>query len=135
MCASLIFVGRGRSLRCLRCSEARSVARRFRLNTIARGRTAAKRAVTVLFAVVAGWLVTLGPGTATALADPSTPSPVPVAPVISESFESGSGPAGWRFVEYTKGNSTATIASGAAADGTHFLQIVSSKPNHARVVV
>jgi hypothetical protein len=98
------------------------------LDTAAGGRTAAKRAVTVLFAVVAGWLVSLGLGTAIALAD----NP----PVITESFESVSGlPAGWKFVEYTPGNSTATIVSGAAAEGTHFLRIVSSKPNHARVVV
>jgi hypothetical protein len=84
--------------------------------------------VTVLFAVVAGSLVSLGPGSAAALADGP--------PVISESFESVSGlPAGWKFSEFVKGNSTATIASGAAADGTHFLQIASSKPNHARVVV
>jgi hypothetical protein len=97
------------------------------LDTAAEGRTGAKRAVTVLLAV-AGWLLSFGLGTATALADGP--------PVISESFESGSGlPTGWRFVEYTQGNSTATIASGAAADGTHFLRIVSSKPNHARVVV
>jgi hypothetical protein len=84
--------------------------------------------VTVLFAVVAGLLVSLGPGSAAALADGP--------PVISESFESVSGlPAGWKFSEFVKGNSTATIASGAAADGTHFLQIASSKPNHARVMV
>jgi hypothetical protein len=110
------------------CSEACSVARRLKLDTAAGGRIAAKRAVTVLFAVVAGWLVSLGLGTVTALAD----NP----PVISESFESVSGlPAGWKFVEYTPGNSTVTIVGGAAADGTHFLRIVSSKLNHARVVV
>ena len=98
------------------------------MNTAARGRTAAKRAVIVLFAIVAGSLVSLGPGSAATLADGP--------PVISESFESVSGlPAGWKFSEFVKGNSTATIASGAAADGTHFLQIASSKPNHARVVV
>lgn len=91
------------------------------------GRNVAKRAVTVLFAVVAAWPVSLGLGTATALAD----NP----PVMSESFESGSGlPAGWKFVEYTSGNSTATVVSGAAADGARFLRIVSSKLNHARVV-
>jgi hypothetical protein len=90
-------------------------------------RNVAKRAVTVLLAVAATWLVSLGLGTATALAD--NPS------VMSESFESGSGlPAGWKFVEYTPGNSTATIVSGAAVDGTRFLRIVSSKLNHARVV-
>jgi hypothetical protein len=128
MCVSLMFVGQGLSLRCLWCSEAGSVARRLQLNTAAGGRTGAKRAVTVLLVVVAGWLLSFGLGTATALADDP--------PVISESFESVSGlPAGWRFVEYTRGNSTATIAIGAAADGTHFLRIVSSKPNHARVVV
>ncbi|MBA2472835.1 MAG: hypothetical protein H0V41_11600, partial [Pseudonocardiales bacterium] len=55
---------------------------------------------------------------------------------MTESFESAAGlPAGWRFVEYTPGNSKATIVSGAAADGTHFLRIVSPKPNHARMVV
>lgn len=92
------------------------------------GRIAVKRAVTVLFAGVAGWLMSLGFGTATALAD----NP----PVISESFESGSGlPTGWKFSEFTSGNSTATIVSGAAFDGTHFLRIASTKPNHARVVV
>jgi hypothetical protein len=97
-------------------------------------RTAAKRTVIVLLAIVAGWLVSLGLATATALGDPPTPSPM--APVMTESFESGSGlPAGWKFAEWTQGNSTATIVSGAAADGTHFLQIVSSKPNHARVVI
>lgn len=104
------------------------------LDTAAVGRITAKRVVTVVLSVVAGWLVCLGFATASALGDPSTPSPMP--PVMTESFESGSGlPAGWRFVEYTPGNSTATIARGAAADGTQFLQIVSSKPNHARVVV
>jgi hypothetical protein len=78
--------------------------------------------------VFAGWLASLGFGTASALADNS--------PVMTESFESGSGlPSGWKFVEYVKGNSTATIVSGAAADGTHFLRIVSTKPNHARVIV
>ncbi|MGH3549129.1 MAG: hypothetical protein ACRDQU_13665 [Pseudonocardiaceae bacterium] len=87
----------------------------------------AKRAVTVLLAVVAAWLVSLGLGTATALADDP--------PVMTESFESGSGlPAGWTFVQFTPRNSTATIVSGAAADGTHFLRIVSSKLNHARLV-
>lgn len=91
------------------------------------GRNVAKRAVTILLAVAVGWLVSLGLGTATALAD----NP----PVMTESFESGSGlPAGWKFVEYTQGNSTATIVSGAAADGTRFLRIVSRKLNHARVV-
>lgn len=73
----------------------------------------------------------LGFGTATALADdPADPS------VLTESFESVTGlPAGWRFSEFTKGNSEATIFSGAAADGTHFLRIASSQLNHARVVV
>ena len=84
--------------------------------------------MTVLLAVIAGWLVSLGLGTAAALTDNS--------PVMTESFESVSGlPAGWKFVQYTQGNSKATIVSGAAADGTHFLWIVSSKPNHARVVM
>lgn len=106
------------------------------MDTATARRTTADRAVTVVFSIVAGWLVCLGFGTASALADPSTPSPIPVPPAVAESFESGSGlPAGWKFVEYTPGNSTATIASGAAADGTRFLQIVSSKPDHARVVV
>jgi len=91
------------------------------------GRILVKRAVSVLLAVAAAWLVSLGLTTATALADNS--------PVMSESFESSSGlPAGWKFVEYTQGISTATIVSGAAADGTHFLRIVSSKLNHARVM-
>lgn len=82
----------------------------------------------VVVAVVSGWLIFLGFGTAAAGADNST--------VLTESFESVSGlPAGWKFVEYTRGNSTARIVRGAAADGTHFLRIVSSKPNHARVVV
>jgi hypothetical protein len=91
------------------------------------GRNVVKRALVVLLAVAATWLVALGLATATALAD----NP----PVMSESFESGSGlPAGWKFVQYTQGISTATIVSGAAADGTHFLRIVSSKLNHARVV-
>src|SRR5262249_8787564 len=55
---------------------------------------------------------------------------------MAESFEAVTDlPAGWRFVEYTPGNSTVTILSGPAVDGTHFLRIVSSKPNHARVVV
>jgi hypothetical protein len=97
------------------------------LNTVA-GRRTAKRTVTVLLAVATGWLASLGLGIATAIADDP--------PALTESFESVSSlPAGWKFVEYTQGNSTATIVSGAAADGTHFLQIVSSKPNHARVVV
>jgi hypothetical protein len=104
------------------------------MDTATRPRTAVKRAVTVLLAVIAGWLASIGLATASALADPPTPSPT--TPVMTESFESGSGlPAGWKFVEYTPGNSTATIVGGAAADGTHFLQIVSRKPNHARVVV
>ncbi len=97
------------------------------MDTAAGGRTGARRAVTVLLAVVTGWLVSPGLGTATVLAGDS--------PVLTESFESVSGlPAGWKFVEYTQGNSTATTVSGAAADGTHFLRIVSSKPNHARVM-
>lgn len=91
------------------------------------GRNVVKRAVGVLLAVAASGLVSLGLATATALADDP--------PVMSESFESSSGlPAGWKFVEYTQGVSTATIVSGAAADGTHFLRIISSKLNHARVV-
>jgi hypothetical protein len=98
------------------------------LDTAAGARTAANRAVTVLLAVVAGWLTSFGLGTATALADDP--------PVVTESFESVSGlPAGWKFVEYTQGNSAAMIVTGAGADGTHFLRIVSSNPNHARVVV
>lgn len=91
------------------------------------GRNVAMRTVTVLLAVVAAWLVYLGLGTPTAFADDP--------PVMTESFESGSGlPAGWKFVEFTPGNSKVTIVSGAAADGTHFLRIVSSKLTHARVV-
>jgi hypothetical protein len=98
------------------------------MDTATAGRTGARRAVTVLLAVVAGFLVSLGSGSAVALADGP--------PMITESFESVSGlPAGWRFSEFTKGNSTVTIASGAAADGTHFLRIASSRPNHARLVV
>jgi hypothetical protein len=98
------------------------------LDTTTAARTAAKRALSVLLAVAAGWLVALWPGTASALAD----NP----PVLSESFESGPGlPAGWKFVEYTRGRSTATIVSGAAAEGTHFLRIVSREINHARVIV
>ncbi|MBV8994538.1 MAG: hypothetical protein JO287_12765 [Pseudonocardiales bacterium] len=104
------------------------------MDTAAAGRITAKRAATVVFAIVAGWLVALGFGAASALADPVVPSPMP--PVMTESFESGSGlPAGWRFVEYVQGNSTVAIVRGAAAEGTHFLRIVSRKPNHARVVV
>lgn len=102
--------------------------------TAAGPRTGAKRTVTVLLAVITGWLASIGLGTASGLADPPTPSPM--TPVMTESFESGSGlPVGWKFVEWTPGNSTATIVSGAAADGTHFLQIVSRKSNHARVMV
>ncbi|HET9254157.1 MAG TPA: hypothetical protein VFO16_03015 [Pseudonocardiaceae bacterium] len=98
------------------------------MDTTAAGRAAAKRALSVLLAVAAGWLAALGPGTAIALAD--TP------PILSESFESGPGlPAGWKFMEYTPGHSTATIVSGAAAEGTHFLRIVSRELNHARVMV
>src|SRR6185437_8247375 len=83
---------------------------------------------TILFAVVLGWLVSLGLGTATALADNF--------PVLTESFESLPGlPVGWKFVEWVPGSSTAAVISGAAADGTHFLRIDSPKPNHARVVV
>lgn len=101
------------------------------MDTTAGGSTAAKRAVTVLLAVIAGWLMSLGLGTATALADDPTDPPV-----ATESFESVGGlPAGWRFSEYTKGNSTITIVSGAAAEGTHFLRIASSQLNHARVIV
>jgi hypothetical protein len=81
-----------------------------------------------MFAVVLGWLVSLGLGTATALADNF--------PVLTESFESVPGlPVGWKFVEWVPGSSTTAVISGAAADGTHFLRIVSPKPNHARVVV
>jgi hypothetical protein len=98
------------------------------LHTAASGRTAVKRAMSVLLMTIAGVLAYLGSGTATALADNSA--------VITESFESGSGlPAGWKFIQYVPGNSTATIVSGEAADGTHFLQIASAKPNHARVVL
>lgn len=117
----------------LRCSEASPVARRLRLDTAAAGRTAAKRAVTVLF-VVAG-LVFLGLGAGTALAD-NCPATADNCVVGTESFESAAGlPAGWKFSEWVPGTSTATIVSGAAADGTHFLRIVSSKLNHARVIV
>lgn len=105
------------------------------MDTAAGGRTAARRAVTVVFAVVTGWLVPGGVGTATALTD-SCPVRSDNCTVMTESFESGTGlPPGWKVVEYTPGNSTATVVSGAAADGTHFLRIVSNKPNHVRVVV
>ena len=58
------------------------------------------------------------------------------ATVVSESFENGSGlPAGWNLVEYTAGASRVAIATGAAAAGSHFLQIVSDRPNHARVLI
>jgi hypothetical protein len=98
------------------------------LNTAAERHSALKRAVTILSVVVAGWLVSLAFGTGSAHADNS--------PVMTESFESVSGlPAGWKFVEYVHGNSTHTIVTGAAADGTHFLRIVSNKPNHARVII
>lgn len=98
------------------------------MNTTAAERGATKLAVIVLFAAVAETLVSFGINTAPAFADDT--------PVITESFESVSGlPAGWRFLEYAPGNSTVTIVSGAAADGTHFLRIVSRKPNHARVVL
>lgn len=101
------------------------------MDTTAGGSAAAERVVAVLLAVIAGWLSSLGLGTATALADDPTDPPV-----LTESFESVPGlPGGWRFSEYTKGNSEAAILSGAAADGTHFLRIASSKLNHARVVV
>ncbi|SOD74438.1 hypothetical protein SAMN05892883_3623 [Jatrophihabitans sp. GAS493] len=61
----------------------------------------------------------------------------PATPYFSgqESFEStpvGSVPAPWKFVEYTPGVSTAQVVSGA--DGTHYLEITSPKPNHARLV-
>ena len=63
------------------------------LDTAAARRITANRAVTVVFSVVAGWLVCIGFGNASALSDQSTPSPMP--PVMTESFESGSGlPAG-----------------------------------------
>ena len=131
MSVSLIFVGHGPSGSMspqLLGSEAYSAARRLRLNTAAAGRTVAKRAVTILSVIVAGWLMSLGFGTASAHADNS--------PVMTESFESVSGlPPGWKFIEYTPRNSTVTIVKGAAAEGTHFLRIVSSQPNHARVVV
>ncbi|MBV9060758.1 MAG: hypothetical protein JOZ09_16620 [Pseudonocardiales bacterium] len=98
------------------------------MNTTAAERSAAKLAVIVLFTAVAEALVYFGIDTAPAFADNAL--------VIAESFESVSGlPAGWRFMEYTPGNSTVTIASGAAADGTHFMRIVSRQPNHARVVL
>lgn len=91
--------------------------------------------LTVLLVTVAGWLVALAPGTAAAFTD-DCPGTAGNCPVSTESFESVPGlPAGWKFLEYTAGNSTATVVSGPAADGTHFLTIVSSKPNHARVVV
>jgi hypothetical protein len=91
--------------------------------------------VTVLFAAVAGWLASLGLGTTSALAD-NCPATADNCLVGTESFESSASlPAGWKFSEWVPGTSTATIVSGAAADGTHFLRIVSSKLNHARVVV
>jgi hypothetical protein len=105
------------------------------LDTAAAGSAAARRALIVLLATAAVWLILLVPDAATALAD-DCPGPSSNCPVVTESFESVAGlPAGWKFVEYAPGNSTATVVSGAAADGTHFLRIVSSKPNHARVVV
>lgn len=108
--------------------EARLRRQEVRLHTAAGGRTAVKRAMNVLLVTIVGGLVSLGSSGATALADNS--------PVITESFESGSDlPTGWKFIQYVSGNSTATIVSGEAADGTHFLQITSTKPNHARVVL
>ena len=105
------------------------------MDTSAPPRTAAKRAVTVLFAVLSGWLASAGLGTAAALAD-NCPVTADNCLAGTESFESSAGlPTGWKFVEWAPGTSTATIAIGAAADGTHFLHIVSPKPNHARVVV
>jgi hypothetical protein len=98
------------------------------LDTAAAGRTAVKRAVTVLLAVFAGGLVPLGFATATAFAD----NP----PVLTESFETVSGlPAGWKFAEWVPGASRATVVNGAAAEGTHFLRVISDRPNHARVVI
>lgn len=88
----------------------------------------ARRVAVVLLAVVAASLATVALGTAPAGADD--------APAVNESFESGTGlPTGWRFAEYTAGASKATVATGAGSDGSHFLQITSSKPNHARVVI
>lgn len=94
---------------------------RLRLRASQAEQTAAKRAVTILFAAVLGWLVSVGLGTATALADNF--------PVLTESFESLPGlPVGWKFVEWVPGSSTAAVISGAAADGTHFLRIDSPSP-------
>lgn len=105
------------------------------MDTAAAGRTAAVRAVTVLVVVVAGWLVSLGFGAATALAD-NCPATADNCVVGTESFETAAGlPVGWKLSEWVPGASTATIVSGPAADGTHFLRVVSSKLNHARVVV
>lgn len=105
------------------------------MDTATRGSTATKRAMTILVTVGAGWLASLELGTAAALAD-NCPVTADNCPVMTESFESGTAlPAGWKFVEWVPGTSTATIISDAAADGTHFLRIVSPKPNHARVVV
>lgn len=106
------------------------------MDTVARGRTATRRALTILLTAVTGWLLPLELiGAATALAN-DCPTTADHCTIMMESFESVTGlPAGWKFVEYAPGNSTATVVSGAAADGTHFLRIVSTKPNHARVVV
>ena len=58
------------------------------------------------------------------------------APVLFESFEAGAAPPpGWRLVEYVPNRSTASIVSGPAADGSHFLRISSPAQNHARLVL
>lgn len=127
----VMFVGRGGpgSMLPRGCGAAGPApSRRLRLDTATARRARAKPAVTVLFTVVVGLLVSWGLGTATALADSSA--------VVAQSFESVSGlPAGWDFVEYTPGDSTVAIVKGAAANGRYFLGIVSSKPHHAGVVV
>jgi hypothetical protein len=87
---------------------------RLRLRASQAEQTAAKRAVTILFAAVLGWLVSLVLGTATALADNF--------PVLTGL------PVGWKFVEWVPGSSTAAVISGTAADGTHFLRIDSPSP-------
>lgn len=88
----------------------------------------ARRVAAMLIAVVAAGLAMVTVGATTANAED--------APVVDQSFETGSGlPANWRFAEFVAGASRFVIANGAGFDGSHFLQIVSDKPNHARMVI